>query len=79
MLIVIFSPLNMQHHKSQKGMHLHQMIKYAEMWIGGISKEPNKYQPSSPALSDSEKKKVGMWEGKRDKGVATMEGNIHFD
>ena len=37
MLIVIFSPLNMQQHKSQKGMHLHQMIKCAEMLIGGIS------------------------------------------
>lgn len=56
MLIVIFSPLNMQQHKSQKGMRLHQMIKCTEMWIGGISKEPNKYQPSSPALSDSEKR-----------------------
>ena len=70
MLIVIFSPLNMQQHKSQKGMHLPQIIKCAEMWTGGVSKEPSKYQPSlQPSLI---LKKVGMWEEKRDKGVATM-------
>lgn len=46
MLIVIFSSLNMQQHKPQKGMHLPQIIKCAEMWTCGISKEPSKYQPS---------------------------------
>lgn len=56
----------MQQHKSQKGMHLRQIIKCAEMWTGGISKEPSKYQPSLIL------KKVGMWEEKKEKGVATM-------
>lgn len=71
MLIVIFSSLNMQQHKPQKGMHLPQIIKCAEMWTCGISKEPSKYQPSLIL------KKVGMWEEKKEKGVATM-GEILF-
>lgn len=62
----------MQQYKSQKGMHLRQIIKCAEMWTGGISKEPSKYQPS-----DSEK----SWNVERKKGERGGHHgrNIHFD
>ena len=77
MLIVIFSPLNMQQHKSQKDMHLHQMINVQKCELALSLRIPINISPHlQPSLI---LKKVGMWEGKRDKGVATMEGNIHFD
>ena len=67
MLIVIFSPLNMQQHKSQKDMHLHQMINVQKCELALSLRIPiNISPPLQPSLI---LKKVGMWEGKRDKGT----------